>query len=95
MSPESVTDEHILAGFKSLHEAMTSGFDSLRGTLRKEMDERFNRVDERIGGLHQRIGDLDHRVMKRFDEVDERFDRVEERLAKLETRRPKRGPDRR
>ncbi len=69
MSHESVTDEHILAGFKNLHEAITTGFDRMR----TEMDERF-------AATHQRIGDLEHRMLRRFDEVDARFDAIEAKM---------------
>ncbi|MDP9104402.1 MAG: hypothetical protein M3N49_00480 [Candidatus Eremiobacteraeota bacterium] len=81
--PESVTDEIILEGFRSLHQAMAEGFDGLR----REMDERFALIDQRFGSMDQRIGDLDHRMMQRFDEVGGRLDNHERRIATLEAQR--------
>ena len=44
VSPESVTDEIILEGFRSLHQAMAEGFDAMR----REMNERFTEMDHRM-----------------------------------------------
>ena len=81
MSNESVTDEIILEGFRSLHQAMAEGFD--------KVDKRFEQVDKRFIDLEARIdkrfADFDHRMMLRFDEVNERLDRHERRIATLET----------
>ena len=90
MSNESVTDDIILEGFRSLAQAMAEGFDNVRvvlsalkteiGDLRSEMNARFAAVD-------QRIGDLEHRMMRRFDEVGARLDDHERRITALETSR--------
>jgi hypothetical protein len=71
-----VNDEDILAGFASLHQAMTTGFDRLRseffgelnsqiGTLRSEMQTQFHDV-------RNDIARLEHRMLRRFDEVEAR-----------------------
>lgn len=77
MSNGSVTDETILAGFKSLHEAMAEGFDRLDRkieheirTLRAEMNERF--------------AALEARMMRRFDECNAHLDDHERRIVALE-----------
>ena len=91
MSNESVTDETILEGFRSLAQGMAEGFDHLRnelttlvkseiGGLRGDMNERFAVMD-------RRIGDLDHRMMRRFDEVGDRLDNHERRITTLEAQR--------
>jgi BMFP domain-containing protein YqiC len=84
MSNGSVTDETILAGFKSLHEAMAEGFDRLDRkieyeirTLRGEMNERFAAVD-------RRFAEFEARMMRRFDERDVRLDDHERRIVALE-----------
>ncbi len=90
VSPESVTDEIILEGFRSLHEAMSEGFDGVRREMDQRfaaMDQRFAAMDQRFAAMDQRIGDLDHRMMQRFDEVGGRLDNHERRIATLEAQR--------
>jgi hypothetical protein len=69
-----VTDEDILAGFQSLHEAIALGF--------ARVDERFKEVDRRFDGLEARM-------LRRFDDIDVHFKEVDRRLKKLEERRPR------
>ncbi len=83
MPNESVTDEIILEGFKSLHQAMAEGFEGLR----REMDQRFALMDQRFASIDQRIGDLDHRMMRRFDDIGGRVDNHERRMTTLEAKR--------
>lgn len=83
MSNESVTDETILEGFRSLAQAMAEGFDNQRAELAVLKTE--------IGGLrsemNQRFGDLEHRMMRRFDQIDDRLDNHERRITALEAQR--------
>ena len=90
MSNESVTDEIILDGFRSLHQAMAEGFDGLRREMDERfalMDRRFALMDQRFGSMVQRIGDLDHRMMRRFDDVGGLLDNHERRITTLEAKR--------
>lgn len=93
-----MSDEVILDGFKSLHEAMATGFDRIEQRFngvdqrfdRLEqrvgtVEQRLDRLEQRVGGLEQRIGDLDHRMMLRFDEVGARLDGHQRRIAAVET----------
>ena len=83
MSNQSVTDDIILEGFRSLAQAMAEGFDNTRaditalkaeiGVLRTDMNRRF--------------AEMDHRMMRRFDERDMRIDDHEGRITTLETQR--------
>jgi uncharacterized membrane-anchored protein len=66
VSNQRVTDEVILEGFRSLHEAMAVGFDRLE----RKMDERFAGVDRRFEAVDRRFAQLEARVMRRFDAVD-------------------------
>jgi hypothetical protein len=75
----SVTDEHILAGFANLHQAITTGFDAVR----REMAEL--RTELRTE-LHNEIAGLEHRMMRRFDQIEERLDNHDERIGALEAR---------
>jgi hypothetical protein len=83
VSNESVTDETILEGFRSLAQAMAEGFDNQRAELAVLKTE--------IGGLrsemNQRFGDLEHRMMRRFDQIDDRLDNHERRITALEAQR--------
>ena len=76
VSPESVTDEIILEGFKSLKEAMEHGFDRVNG-----------RIDDLRSEMNQRFAEMDHRMMRRFDERDVRIDDHEHRITTLEAQR--------
>jgi hypothetical protein len=67
-----VTDEEILAGFQSLHEAIALG---------------FARVDDRFREMDRRFDSLEARMLRRFDDVDAHFHEVDRRLKKLEERR--------
>jgi len=90
VSNESVTDEIILEGFRSLKETMEHGFDSVNrriDALETRMDQRFADVDRRFTEVHERIGSLEHRMMRRFDGVDVRFDNHERRITTLEAKR--------
>ncbi len=44
VSPQSVTDEIILEGFRSLHQAVAEGFDAMY----RRMDERFAEFEHRM-----------------------------------------------
>jgi hypothetical protein len=44
VSPECVTDEIILEGFRSLHQAMAEGFDAMR----RDMNQRFAESEQRV-----------------------------------------------
>jgi len=66
-----VTDEDILNGFASLHQAMATGFDGMR---REILDVRND------------ISRLEQRMLRRFDDVDTRLDRHEQRITALESR---------
>lgn len=75
-----MTDEAILGGFQSLHEAMAMGFDTLRNemqAMRAEMRTGFERADRRDAGLEQRM-------LRHFDRRDARLDDHEGRIAALE-----------
>ena len=81
MSNQSVTDEIILEGFRSLAEAMANGFDRVDrqfDELRTEMNQRFAQVD-------RRFVELEARMMRRFDERDARIDDHGQRITALET----------
>jgi len=66
-----VKDEDILAGFASLHQALTVGFD---------------RVHREILDVRNDISRLEQRMLRRFDEVDVRLDGHEKRIRALEAR---------
>jgi hypothetical protein len=90
VSNENVTDEIILEGFRSLHEAMAEGFDRLGREMNERfasVDQRFTAMDQRLNAMAQRIGDVDHRMMRRFDEVFGRLDNHERRITTLEAKR--------
>ena len=90
MSNESVTDEIILEGFRSLHQAMAEGFDAMNRRIDERfaaMDHRFATMDQRFATMDQRVGDLDHRMMRRFDEVGSRLDNHRHRITTLEAKR--------
>ena len=76
VSPGSVTDEIILEGFRSLHQAMAEGFDAMN-----------RRIDQRFADVDQRFAELEHRMMRRFDERDVRVDDHEQRITTLEAQR--------
>jgi hypothetical protein len=71
VSNHGVTDEVILEGFRSLHEAMAHGFD---------------RVDRRMDSLESRMTAFEARMMRRFDKVDERLDNHERRITAIEAK---------
>ena len=52
VSPESVTDEIILEGFRNLHQAMAEGFDAMH----REMNERFAEMDHRMMRRFDEVG---------------------------------------
>ena len=94
VSNQSVTDEIILEGCRSLAEAMATGFDRVDRRLDEmhpEMNERFAAVDRRFvefeARMNQCFGDLESRMMRRFDERDVRLDDHERRITTLETQR--------
>jgi hypothetical protein len=90
VSNESVTDEIILEGFRSFHQAMAEGFDGLRREMNERfasVDQRFAALDQRFAAMDQRIGDLDHRMMRRFDEVGARLENHDLRITTLEAQR--------
>ena len=53
VSPESVTDEIILEGFGSLHQAMAEGFDAMY----RHMDQRFGEFEQRMLRHFDEVGD--------------------------------------
>jgi hypothetical protein len=74
-----MTDEAILAGFKSLHEAMADGFD--------RVGKRFDELEQRLSGrMDRRFTGLEQRMMRRFDERDTRLDDHERRITVLEAK---------
>lgn len=87
----SVTDETILEGFRSLHEAMAAGFDAVRAEMNARFAERDARVDGGFESLRAemttRFTESDARIMRRFDQIDERFDRTDRRITALEQKR--------
>lgn len=79
-----VTDEEILSGFQSLHEAMARGFAGVERRF-DGIERRFMGIEQRLDGVEQRLdgfatraqlAQLEQRMMRRFDEVDERLDRL-------------------
>jgi hypothetical protein len=77
MSSGSVTDETILAGFASLHQAMAEGFDRLD----RKID---SKIDGLRGEMNLRFAEFEARMMRRFDERDVRLDDHEHRISRLE-----------
>jgi archaellum component FlaC len=56
------------------------------GTVRGEMDRRFDKVDERFDKIDERFDKIDERFDKidmRFERMDERFERMDERLHRI------------
>ncbi len=83
MSNESVTDEIILEGFRSLAQAMAEGFDNARrdlNALETRMNQRFAQMDERFASSEQRM-------MRHFDKRDDRLDDHGRRITTLEAQR--------
>lgn len=72
-----VTDEEILSGFQSLHDAMARGFAGVERRF-VGVEHRLDRIDQRLGGCATRaeLAQLEQRMLRRFDEVDERLDRL-------------------
>ncbi len=85
MSNGSVTDETILAGFKSLHEAMAEGFDRLDRKIEYEIHTLRGEMNERFAAVDRRFAEFEGRMMRRFDERDVRLDDHERRIVALET----------
>jgi hypothetical protein len=76
VSNESVTDEIISEGFRSLAQTMAEGFDGVRaeiGALRSEMNQRF--------------AESEQRMLRHFDKRDERLDDHDLRITTLEATR--------
>ena len=84
-----VSDEDILSGFASLHEAMLAGFAAMQAQF-VSLERRFAQVDDRFAaidrqfsnlesGLRSELARFEHRMLRRFDDL-------EGRLAKLEAR---------
>ncbi len=76
MSNESVTDEIISEGFRSLAQTMAEGFDGVRaeiGALRSEMVQRF--------------AESEQRMLRHFDKRDERLDNHDLRITTFEAKR--------
>ena len=66
VSPESVTDEIILEGFRSLHQAMAEAFDAMNRRIDQRFAEseqrmlrHFDRRDERLDDHELRITTLE------------------------------------
>jgi len=75
-----VTDEDILSGFASLHQAMATGFDQVR----TEMKLGFTELRTEILDVRNDVARLEQRMLRRFDDVDEKLDRHEKRISALE-----------
>jgi flagellar capping protein FliD len=67
-----VTDEDILAGFQSLHEAIALGFARIDERFAR-IDERFALVDDRFKAMDHRFDALEARMLRRFDDIDAQF----------------------
>ena len=54
------------------------------GSLRRDIDKRFDGVDRRLDGIEERfdkrIDGIEERFDKRFDGIDKRFDGIDRRL---------------
>lgn len=79
----SVTDEVILEGFRSLHEAMAAGFDAINRRI-DALDVRIGALEQRVGTLERRVGTFEQRVGTFEARMLRRFDDVDARLAALE-----------
>jgi predicted nuclease with TOPRIM domain len=90
------TGADLMAAILSLQEATAAGFaraDSQLhaeiGSLRHDMNRRFDRVDERFDDVYARFDRIDERfddVYARFDRMDERFDRMDNRFDRMDDR---------
>ena len=79
-----VTDEDILSGFASLHQAMATGFDQVRAEMALGLQQVRTELGTEIHGVRNDISRLEQRMLRRFDDVDEKLDRHEKRISALE-----------
>lgn len=68
----TVTDEEILSGFRSLHEAIHLTFTKFTA----DMDRRFEAIDRRFEAIDKRFETID----KRFEAIDVRFEALERKM---------------
>ena len=63
---------------------------TLNGSLRRDIDKRFDGVDKRIDGIEERfdkrIDGIEERFEKRFDGIDKRFDGIDKRFDGIDRR---------
>ena len=64
-----MTDDEIMTGFASLHEAIALGFE---------------RLGAELAVVRTEAASFEQRVLRRFDGVDERFDAMESCLKRIE-----------
>lgn len=73
-----VTDEDILSGFASLHEAIATGFAAMQAHVDRQLaDLRIELRSE----FRSEIARLEHRLLRRFDDLEARIVRLEARLG--------------
>jgi hypothetical protein len=80
-----VTDEDILAGFQSLHEAIALGFARVDERFARIddrfalIDDRFALIDDRFKAMDHRFDALEARMLRRFDDIDVQFQEMNRR----------------
>jgi BMFP domain-containing protein YqiC len=62
VSNESVTDEIILEGFRSLHQAMAEGFDAMRREINQRFAESEQRMLRHLDRRDERLDNHEHRI---------------------------------
>ena len=62
VSPESVQDEIILEGFRSLHQAMAEGFDAMRRDMNQRFAESEQRMMRHLDRRDERLDDHERRI---------------------------------
>ena len=88
MSNESVTDEIILEGFRSLAQAMAEGFDRQRAELTADLTAVITAEIRALRSeMNQRFAESEHRMLRHFDKRDDRLDNHERRITTLEAQR--------
>ena len=88
MSNESVTDEIILEGFRSLAKAMAEGFDNVHAKLTAELTGVIKTEIRALRNeMNQRFAESEQRMLRHFDKRDDRLDDHERRITTLEAKR--------
>jgi hypothetical protein len=88
VSNESVTDEIILEGFRSLAQAMAEGFDTVHAKLTAELTGVIkNEIRALRNEMNQRFAESEQRMLRHFDKRDDRLDDHERRITTLEAKR--------